>query len=63
MPDKLCPVCEQPYVEKQEFTTVIVYVHAPPKPNCEQRVGLPVTPNKAEGTRPDVLRRKPRRGR
>ena len=63
MPDKLCPICEQPYVEKQEFTAAIVYVHAPPKPNCEQHLGLPTNPHKAETTPLGVLRRQPRRGR
>jgi len=58
MPDKICPVCRQPYIKKQEFTVVIRYYHAPPKPNCEQRLGMPDNPNKVESTPPDVRRRK-----
>jgi hypothetical protein len=67
MPDELCPVCGEPYVDKKEFTTAIRYCHTPPKPNCDLQIGLPVNPNKAESTPPSVLRRqmalKSKRGR
>ncbi|HLM79018.1 MAG TPA: hypothetical protein VK302_00155 [Terriglobales bacterium] len=58
MPNKICPVCREPYIKKEEFTVVITYYHAPPKPNCEQRLGLPGNHNKVESTQPDVGRRK-----
>ena len=58
MSGDLCPVCNEPYVDSREFTTVITYYHTPPKPNCDQSVTMPGNPNKAESTQPDVLRRK-----
>ncbi len=60
MPNELCPICEKPYVKKREYETATVFEHTPPTPPCEQRVGLPINPNKAETTQPDVLRRKGR---
>jgi hypothetical protein len=60
MSDEFCPVCGTPYINKQEFTTVVRYLHQSPIPPCEQRTGLPENPNEAETTQPDVLRRKGR---
>jgi hypothetical protein len=56
MPDKICPVCNEPYDRKQEFSTVTTYYHTPPKPDCK-RYAMPGNPDKAETTPPDVRRR------